>query len=147
MSKRARRRPAAPRSAPALTLSNNLSRWLAPAVLVLVTAVAYLPTLANGFVNFDDIENFINNRGYRGLGWTQLRWMFTTWNLGGLIPLTWITLGFDYVIWGMDPVGYHLTSLVLHLLGSLFFYFVLLRLFRVAFEPGERNRTALRLRA
>src|SRR5499425_1180584 len=147
MNKKPRRRPAAARPAPALTLSSDLSRWLAPAVLVLVTAVAYLPTLANGFVNFDDIQNFISNRAYRGLGWTQLRWMFTTWNLGGLIPLTWITLGFDYVIWGMDPAGYHLTSLVLHLLGSLVFYFVLLRLFRIALEPGERNRTALRLGA
>src|SRR5499433_1028176 len=147
MSKRARRQPAAARPAPALTLSNDLSRWLAPVVLVLVTAVAYLPTFANGFVNFDDIENFLNNRAYRGLGWTQLRWMFTTWNLGGLIPLTWITLGFDYVIWGMDPTGYHLTSLVLHLLGSLVFYFVLLRLLRIALEPGEGNRTALRLGA
>jgi tetratricopeptide (TPR) repeat protein len=148
MSKRSRRRPAAARPAPpVLTLSNDLSRWLAPAVLVLVTAVAYLPTFANGFVNFDDIENFINNRAYRGLGWTQLRWMFTTWNLGGLIPLTWITLGFDYVIWGMDPAGYHLTTLVLHLLGSLVFYFVLLRLFRIALAPGESNWTALRLGA
>ena len=147
MSKRPRRRPAAARPAPALTLSNDLSRWLAPAVLVLVTAVAYLPTLTNGFVNFDDIENFLNNRAYRGLGWPQLRWMFTTWNLGGLIPLTWITLGFDYVIWGMDPAGYHLTSLVLHLLGSLVFYFVLLRLFRIALEPGENHRAALRLGA
>src|SRR5215467_3808438 len=148
MSKRSRRRPAAARPAPPLlTLSNDLSRWLAPAVLVLVTAVAYLPTLANGFVNFDDIENFLNNRAYRGLGWTQLHWMFTTWNLGGLIPLTWITLGFDYVIWGMDPIGYHLTSLVLHLLGSLVFYFVLLRLLRIALEPGSGEDTALRLGA
>src|SRR5262244_4351957 len=145
MSKRPRRRPADARPAPTHTLSNDLSRWLAPVVLVLVTAVAYLPTFANGFVNFDDIENFLNNRAYRGLGWTQLRWMFTTWNLGGLIPFTWITLGFDYVIWGMDPAGYHLTSLVLHVLGALVFYFVLLRLFRIALAPGESNWTALRL--
>jgi len=147
MSKRPRRRPADARPAPTHTLSNDLSRWLAPAVLVLVTAVAYLPTLANGFVNFDDIENFLNNRAYRGLGWTQLRWMFTTWNLGGLIPLTWITLGFDYVIWGMDPAGYHLTSVVLHVLGALVFYFILLRLLRVALEPGSGEDTTLRLAA
>src|SRR5262244_1665110 len=147
MSKRPRRRPADARPAPTHTLSNDLSRWLAPAVLVLVTAVAYLPTLANGFVNFDDIENFLNNRAYRGLGWTQLRWMFTTWNLGGLIPLSWITLGFDYVIWGMDPAGYHLTSVVLHVLGALVFYFILLRLLRVALEPGSGEDTTLRLAA
>jgi len=148
VSKKPRRRPpAAARPTPALALSSDLSRWLVPAVLVLVTAVAYLPTLANGFVNFDDIENFVNNRAYRGLGWTQLRWMFTTWSLGGLIPLTWITLGFDYVIWGMDPAGYHLTSLVLHVLGALVFYFILLRLLRAALEPGDGEGTALRLGA
>ncbi len=148
MSKKPRRpRPAAARPAPTLALSGDLWRWLAPAVLVLVTAVAYLPSLSNGFVNFDDIENFVNNRAYRGLGWTQLRWMFTTWNLGGLIPLTWITLGFDYVIWGMDPAGYHLTSLVLHVLGALVFYFVLLRLLRAALAPDEDYGTGLRLGA
>jgi hypothetical protein len=40
-------------------------------VLVLATVVAFLPTLENGFVNFDDIENFLNNRSYRGLGLTH----------------------------------------------------------------------------
>lgn len=125
----------------------HVVRWLAPALVVLTTLVAYLPTLENGFVNFDDIENFLNNRSYRGLGLTQLRWMFTTLNLGGLIPLTWMTLGFDYAIWGMDPVGYHLTSLLLHGLGALVFYFVLLRLLRAAHDSSDPDPTARRLGA
>ena len=101
MSKKSRGpRPASASAAPPSPRSGVL-RWLAPVVLVLATVVAFLPTLENGFVNFDDIENFLNNRSYRGLGLTHLRWMFTTVNLGGLIPLTWMTLGFDYLIWGM----------------------------------------------
>jgi hypothetical protein len=116
-------------------------------VPVLATVVAFLPTLENGFVNFDDIENFLNNRSYRGLGLTHLRWMFTTVNLGGLIPLTWMTLGFDYLIWGMDPAGYHLTSLLLHALVALAFYFVLLRLLREAQGVREGGATARRLGA
>jgi tetratricopeptide (TPR) repeat protein len=122
-------------------------RWLAPVVLVLATVVAFLPTLENGFVNFDDIENFLSNRSYRGLGLIQLRWMFTTVNLGGLIPLTWMTLGFDYLIWGMDPAGYHLTSLLLHALAALAFYFVLLRLLREAQDGSAADATSLRLGA
>jgi hypothetical protein len=114
---------------------------------VVTTSVAFLRTLENGFVNFDDIENFLNNQSYRGVGPAQLRWTFTTWNLGGLIPLTWMTLGLDYVIWGMDPAGYHLTSLVLHVLTALAFYFVLLRLLRAALGPGELDGAALRLGA
>jgi hypothetical protein len=125
----------------------HVLKWLAPAVLVVTTSVAFLPTLENGFANFDDIENFLNNQSYRGVGPAQLRWMFTTWNLGGLIPLTWMTLGLDYVIWGMDPAGYHLTSLVLHVLTALAFYFVLLRLLRAAQGPGELDGAALRLGA
>ena len=122
-------------------------RWLAPVGLVLATVLAFLPSLENGFVNFDDIENFLNNRSYRGLGLTQLRWMFTTVNLGGLIPLTWMTLGFDYLIWGMDPAGYHLTSLLLHALVALVFYFVLLRLLQQAQSAHGGDATALRLGA
>src|SRR4029453_18845453 len=107
--------------------------------------VAFLPTLENGFVNFDDIENFLNNSSYRGLGLTHLRWMFTTVNLGGLIPLTWMTLGFDYLIWGMDPAGYHLTSLLLHALAALVFYFVFLRLLGEVQDGGAAYAAPRRL--
>lgn len=147
MSKKSRGpRPASATTAPPSPRSGVL-RWLAPVVLVLATVVAFLPTLENGFVNFDDIENFLNNRSYRGLGLTHLRWMFTTVNLGGLIPLTWMTLGFDYLIWGMDPAGYHLTSLLLHALAALVFYFVLLRLLREAQDGSAADATARRLGA
>ena len=147
MSKKSRgSRPASAIPAPPSPRSGVL-RWLAPVVLVLATVAAFLPTLENGFVNFDDIENFLNNRSYRGLGLTHLRWMFTTVNLGGLIPLTWMTLGFDYLIWGMDPAGYHLTSLLLHALAALVFYFVLLRLLREAQDGSAADATARRLGA
>jgi len=149
MSKKPRspRPPASNGKVSASVRSRRILPWIAPVVLVLATAVAFLPALENGFVNFDDIENFLNNKSYRGLGLTQLRWMFTTVNLGGLIPLTWMTLGFDYVIWGMDPAGYHLTSLVLHALGALVFYFLLLRLLREAGDSSHPDPTALRLGA
>jgi len=147
MSKKHRSASTAPSRGTALPPVSLVLRWLAPIILMVTTAVAFLPTLENGFVNFDDIENFINNRSYRGLGPAQLKWMFTAWNLGGLIPLTWMTLGLDYVVWGMDPAGYHLTSLVLHVLGALAFYFVLLRLLRAAHGSREPNGSALRLGA
>jgi tetratricopeptide (TPR) repeat protein len=57
--------------------------------------------------------------------------------LGGhYMPLTWMTLGLDYVLWGMRPGGYHLTNLVLHALAAAAAYFVTLRvLAAVAAEP------------
>ena len=71
------------------------------------------------YVNWDDPVNFLNNPRYRGLGVSQLKWMFTTFHMGHYIPVTWITFGLDYLLWGMDPAGYHLTSLLLHAATAL----------------------------
>jgi hypothetical protein len=93
-----------------------------------LTLVAFLPVLQNGFVNWDDPVNFLNNPHYRGLGLAQLRWMVTTLHMGHWIPVTWLTLGLDYALWGMDPRGYHLTSLVFHAATAVAFYALACRL-------------------
>src|SRR2546425_5853906 len=114
-------------------------RWLAPLLVVLFTLTAFLPTLQNQFVNWDDHENFLDNPHYRGLGWTHLRWMWTT-HLGHYIPLTWMTLGLDYLLWGLNPVGYHLTSLLLHAANAVVFFFVVRRILTLALpSPAERG--------
>ncbi len=51
--------------------------WLVPVIVALLTGVAFLPALQNGFVDFDDKVNFLSNPHYRGLGLDELRWMFT----------------------------------------------------------------------
>src|SRR5437867_2441683 len=113
--------------------------WLAPLLVVLFTLTAFLPTLQNQFVNWDDAENFLDNPHYRGLGWTHLRWMWTT-HRGHYIPLTWMTLGLDYLLWGMKPVGYHLTNLLLHAANAVVFFFVVRRILtRALRSPSERG--------
>src|SRR5262245_4067562 len=122
--------------------SASWSEWLAPMVIALVTFVAFYPSLRNGFVDFDDDQALLLNPRYRGLGWANLGWMFTTLHMGHYQPLSWFTLGLDHLLWGMSPWGYHLTSLLLHVANGVLFYFVCLRLLRLAFPdasgPGER---------
>ncbi len=50
--------------------------------------------------------------------------MFTTFHTGQYQPLSWVTLGLDHLLWGMEPFGYHLTSLLLHAACAVLFYFV-----------------------
>src|SRR5712692_5504982 len=122
-----------------LTSTQRWVRWLAPLLVALFTLTAFLPTLRNQFVNWDDYENFLDNPHYRGLGWIQLRWMWTT-HLGHYIPLTWMTLGLDYLLWGMNPLGYHLTSLLLHAANAVVFFFIVRRLLtRALSSPSERG--------
>ncbi|HET7343429.1 MAG TPA: tetratricopeptide repeat protein, partial [Methylomirabilota bacterium] len=80
-----------------------------------VTLLAFLPALGGQFVDFDDLYNFVLNSRYRGLGPGQLAWMLglpPTHHFWG--PLAWLTLGVDWLLWGGNAWGYHLTNLVLH---------------------------------
>src|SRR5437867_6114169 len=122
-----------------LTSAQRWVRWLAPLLVALLTLIAFLPALQDQFVNWDDKDNFLDNPHYRGLGWTHLRWLWTT-HLGHYIPLTWMTFGLDYLLWGMNPLGYHLTSLLLHAANAVVFFFVVRRLLtRALSSPSERG--------
>src|SRR5947209_846016 len=120
-------------------LPQRCASWLVPVLIALVTFAAFLPTLQNQFVTWDDGKNFLENAHYRGLGWTHIRWLWTT-HLGHYIPLTWMTLGLDYLLWGMNPFGYHLTSLLLHAANAVVFFFVVHRILTLAQpSPSERG--------
>ena len=104
--------------------------------LVLLT---FLPTLSQGWAPLDDGLNFLRNERYRGLGSDNLRWMWTTRHAGHYIPLSWMTLGADYLVSGMEPRGYHRTNLLLHLANALLFFALALRLLRPAGTGREAS--------
>ena len=111
-----------------------LLRRILPLLVAVAAIVPFLPALDGGF-NWDDIPNLVENPHYRGLGWTQLKWMFTTNLLGHYVPLAWMTLGLNYVLGGMNPWGYHLTNLLLHGANAALFYFAARRLLALALPP------------
>jgi hypothetical protein len=135
-------------SKPPESASRALDRWAAPGILALATFAVFLPALDNGFVDWDDDKTLSENPHFRGLGWNELRWMFTTFHTGHYQPLSWITFGFDYLVWGMNPAEYHLTSVVLHAANAVLFYFICRRLFLIVFAPrAERRGLAICLAA
>jgi tetratricopeptide (TPR) repeat protein len=105
-----------------------LSAYAIPLVLALVTFAVFSPALQSEFVEWDDQVNLTGNEDYRGLGPKQLKYFFTTFLMGHYIPLTWLTFGLDYVLWGMNPIGYHLTSLIIYAANAAVLYFLTLRL-------------------
>lgn len=107
-------------------------RGALPALIFVASAVPFLPTLRGEFLNWDDGINFVTNPGFRGLGWAQLRWMFTTTLLGHWVPLTWLSLGVNYALGGLDPWGYHLGNLLLHAANAVVFYVIAQRLLAAA---------------
>jgi protein O-mannosyl-transferase len=125
------------------TLEPRGRKWLAPAIVAALTFLTFLPVLWNGFADLDDGKNLVSNPLYRGLGWTEVSWMFTTLHNGHYRPLTWVTFGFDYLIWGMNPAGYHLTSLLIHVANAVFFYFICRRLLALALAFNDDRRLTI----
>ena len=110
----------------------KLASYLIPGLVALITFVVFSPALRNGFVNWDDLETLVENQNFRGFTWSHLRWMFTTFHMGHYQPLSWLTFSLDYLLWGMDAFGYHLTNILLHSANAVLFYFVTLRLLAIA---------------
>jgi len=110
---------AAPKAAP-------ISFWrrhgISLAVLLAATTLTFGPSLDNGFVEWDDAKTLLDNTQYRGLGWTQIKWAFTSFENGHYMPLVWLSWGVDYLIWGADPFGFHLSNLILHVLNAWLVY-------------------------
>lgn len=112
------------------------SAGLPPLVAFVVTAVVFLPALGGGFLDWDDGTLLLRNPWYRGLAPSNLAWMFTTVRMGHWMPLNWISFGLDYLLWGMNPFGYHLTNVLLHAAAASVLYLVAARLLRAAL-PGR----------
>src|SRR5918994_3393190 len=106
-------------------------------IILFWTILVFFPVLQNDFVNWDDDRNLLENRNFRGLGLEQVRWMVTTFHMTLYRPLTWVSFGLDYLLWGMNPSGYHLTSLLLHAVNAIIFYFVALRLLRLTIAASK----------
>jgi tetratricopeptide (TPR) repeat protein len=103
--------------------------WLPLALLLGLTAAAYLPTLANGFIWDDDVSLTQNPFIRSGDG---LRQFWLTAQTPDYWPVTATTLWTEWRLWGLEPLGYHVTNLGLHL-AEVALLWVILRRLRV---PG-----------
>lgn len=93
--------------------------------LAILALVAYWPISHNGFVDFDDGAYIFENISVRaGLTWDGVRWAFESVDDFYWHPLTWISLMLDTSLFGLDPRGYHYSSLFIHALnaGLLFLF-------------------------
>jgi len=112
------------RSIPSLLRSPVfLSLILFAAVLIL-----YIPALDSAFVNYDDPAYVTSNwHVLRGLPWSNVAWAFRATTEANWHPLTWISHMADVQLFGVNPRGHHLTSMLLHGLNVVLLFFLLRR--------------------
>ncbi len=86
--------------------------------VALVTFLVYLPSLRNDFVFWDDDQYIFENDHIRSLGHAFFKWAFFDFYASNWHPLTWISHGLDYALWGLNPAGHHLTNNILHAINT-----------------------------
>jgi Flp pilus assembly protein TadD len=97
-------------------------------VLTACVWIAFSPVLSNGFVDWDDQLCIRENYAFRGLGWEPIRFAFTTFTGGLYMPVGWLIQSFTYVLFGLDPWGYHLVSLLLHIVNVILLHLLCVEL-------------------
>ena len=107
-------------------------QWLQVAVLVTICVVVYGNSLFNGFV-YDDIGTIVENEHIADF-WTNLPAFFTSsyFKIAGIEasyrPIATFSYYVLYAIFGLNPVGYHLFSLLVHILNVIMVYLLMNRL-------------------
>jgi tetratricopeptide (TPR) repeat protein len=100
--------------------------WCISAALAGCTAIAFVQVLAAGFCNFDDYDYVVENLHVRqGLTAESSHWAFTSTQCSNWHPLTWLSLQLDYQFFGLNPTGFHLTNLLLHVANTVVLFWVL----------------------
>jgi tetratricopeptide (TPR) repeat protein len=115
---------------------NRRSLVLATLALPLLTGLTYLPALRGGFI-WDDDDHFSSNPAMTESG--GLRKIWSSLRVSRYYPLTLTTFWVQRRLWGLNPLPYHATNIVLHGVSAALL-FVLLRRLNV---PGAWAAAAL----
>lgn len=117
--------------APELTNERD-DRRIALAVCVFLTVIVWLvfaQTLGHDFVNFDDNGYVYENAEVsRGLTLDGFKWLLTHSHTHLWHPLTTLSHMIDCQIYGLRPAGHHFTNVVLHNIGTLLLFLVLVQM-------------------
>jgi protein O-mannosyl-transferase len=107
--------------------TRNVKFYLA-AFIALMTFAVYLPALRNGFTVWDDDLYVVANPHIRSLNLDFVKWAFFDFYAGYWSPMTWISHALDFAAWGVNPLGHHLTNVILHAVNTFIVVILILKL-------------------
>jgi tetratricopeptide (TPR) repeat protein len=98
--------------------------------IALFVATIYVYSDVNKFnyVNYDDNEYVSENYNIqKGINAESLKWCFTAVHSNNWHPVTWISHMVDFSLFGINPAGHHVVSVIIHIV-NVFLLFILLYL-------------------
>ncbi len=97
--------------------------------LAVATLAVYWQVLDNDFVHYDDNDYITENlRVQKGVTFDNLTWAFASSHATNWHPITWISHMIDCQLYGLNPKGHHLTSLLFHVANTLLLLLIFVRM-------------------
>ncbi|MGB7581440.1 MAG: tetratricopeptide repeat protein [Sedimentisphaerales bacterium] len=93
--------------------------------IAVATLVAYEPIRHNYFVSYDDDLYMKNPAVTGGITQDSIIIAFTKLYAANWHPLTWLSHMLDYRLFGLNPTGHHLVSVVIHIVNALLLLWIL----------------------
>ena len=98
-------------------------------LIVIAVLAIYAQTAGFSFVNFDDnLYVYDNAAVIRGLTADTFKWAFSSFHSSNWHPMTWLSHAADVSMFGLDPGRHHTVNVFLHLLNSIFAFYVFKRM-------------------
>ena len=105
---------------------SRLRNLVRTSILLIATCVAYIPALQCGFI-WDDDDYVVKNQTLRDLAGLKSIW-FDLAATPQYYPLVHSSFWFEYQCWGLNPIGYHVTNILIHAINAILIWQILLRL-------------------
>jgi tetratricopeptide (TPR) repeat protein len=93
-------------------------RWIIP-IILLLSFLIYLPSFKGAFV-WDDNKYIENNPLITSI---DLKALFSSYVMGNYHPITMLVYAIEYQFFGLNPMGYHIINLLIHVVNVLLVFY------------------------
>ena len=100
-------------------------------LLAVIVFFVFVPNVNNEFLKcWDDHIYIVDNALIHELTWTNIKAIFSNFTLGNYHPLTLLFYSVEYLFFQTSPAGYHLVSIILHMINCLLVCWLIYKLSR-----------------
>ena len=108
------------------TANEIVFRRVTIVLLIALVLALYWQVGGYDFIALDDNLYVVENANLqRGFSLETFTWAMTTFHTTNWHPLTWISYMVDYELFSLNPSGYHIHNLILHILNTLLLFLLL----------------------
>jgi len=110
-----------------IVVTSKKQTYLLIISLIVITFIAFSPSLKNGFVDWDDIS-YISNNVNTFENHNIFYYFGKQAYMGNYHPFTMALYDIQYSLFGLNPFYFHFTNLFLHIINSLLVFWLILKI-------------------